>query len=164
MATFVIDAMSVNAAFQNALSNNIVAEYPDLCSGVRFHIMDDAICFALRVIWIATGTSVKCYSSKPFPSFKVSVELSFSRIIHAHMLQKIVRDSCLAHHMHLLPSPAYSTDIHQLSSCEMSLVDVSLLIRVLQLQKTKIGCACRQYGILFHNQTFKNCLTPCHVV
>ncbi|GFW62794.1 uncharacterized protein TNCV_2625571 [Trichonephila clavipes] len=32
------------------------------------------------------GTSVKCYSPKSFPSFKASLELFFSKIIHAHML------------------------------------------------------------------------------
>ena len=33
MAAFVIDAMPANAAFQWALSNDIVAEYPELCVG-----------------------------------------------------------------------------------------------------------------------------------
>ena len=32
MAAFVLDAMPVNAAFQSVLSNDIVAEYPELWS------------------------------------------------------------------------------------------------------------------------------------
>ena len=59
MATFVLDAMPVNAAFQRALSNGIMAERPELWSGVRFRIMDDPICYELSVILIATGMSVK---------------------------------------------------------------------------------------------------------
>ena len=30
MSTFLLDAMTVNAAFQSALSNDIVAEHPEL--------------------------------------------------------------------------------------------------------------------------------------
>ena len=41
MSTFVLDAMPVNAAFQSAISNDIVAEHLELWSGVRFCIMDD---------------------------------------------------------------------------------------------------------------------------
>ncbi|GFV19441.1 transposable element Tcb2 transposase [Trichonephila clavipes] len=74
--------------------------------------MDDPICYELRVISIATGSSVKCYRPKSFPSFKASLKLSFSRIMHAHMLQKTVRGFCSANHnMQLLPWPAYSSDM-----------------------------------------------------
>ncbi|GFV47308.1 uncharacterized protein TNCV_4829641 [Trichonephila clavipes] len=55
--------------------------------------MGDRICYELRVISIATGTSMKCYSSKTFPSLKASLELSFSRIMHAHMLQRLLEIS-----------------------------------------------------------------------
>ncbi|GFU65193.1 transposable element Tcb2 transposase [Trichonephila clavipes] len=48
MAAFVLDAMSVNAAFQNVLSNDIVAYHPELWFGVRFRIMYDPICYELR--------------------------------------------------------------------------------------------------------------------
>ena len=47
--------------------------------------MDDSIDYELRVISIAIGTSVKCYSPKFFSSFKASLELSFSRIMHGDM-------------------------------------------------------------------------------
>ncbi|GFV34535.1 transposable element Tcb2 transposase [Trichonephila clavipes] len=70
--------------------------------------MDDPICYELRVISIATGTSVKCYSPKSFPSFKASLELSFRRIMHA---AKTVRCFCSAQRMQLLPWPAYSPDM-----------------------------------------------------
>ena len=83
MAAFVLDAMPINAAFQNTVPNDIVAEHPELWSGVRFCIMDDPICYGLRIISIATSTSVKCYSRKSFPSFKASL-----RIMHVHMLQR----------------------------------------------------------------------------
>ena len=64
MAALVLNAVPVNAAFQSALSNDIVAEHPELWSGVGFRIMDDPICYELRVNSIATGTSVKSYSLK----------------------------------------------------------------------------------------------------
>ena len=49
MAVFVLDAMPVNAAFQCALSNDIVTEHPELWSGMQFRIMDDPVCYELRV-------------------------------------------------------------------------------------------------------------------
>ncbi|GFS64756.1 transposable element Tcb1 transposase [Trichonephila clavipes] len=48
---------------------------------VPFRIMDEPICYELRVISKATGTSVKCYSPKSFPSFKASLGLSFSYLL-----------------------------------------------------------------------------------
>ena len=89
MAMFILDAMLVKATFQSALSNNIVAEHSELWSGVQFCIMDKPICYKLRIISITTGMSIKCYSPKSLPSFKASLELSFSRIMHAHILQKL---------------------------------------------------------------------------
>ena len=105
MAAFVLNAMPVNADFQSTLSNYIVAKHPELWSSARFRIMDDPICYVLRAISIATGMSVKCYSSKSFPSFKVSLELSFSRIMHVLMLQRVFETSIqlIAQHMQLLP-------------------------------------------------------------
>ncbi|PRD27402.1 UNVERIFIED_CONTAM: hypothetical protein NCL1_35463 [Trichonephila clavipes] len=55
--------------------------------------MYNPICNEWRVISIAIGTSVKCYSPKPFSPFKVSLELSFSRIMCAHMLQRLLETS-----------------------------------------------------------------------
>ena len=44
------------------------------------------------IISIETGTFMKCYSPKSFSSFKESLELSFSRIMHApHMLHRIFK-------------------------------------------------------------------------
>ncbi|GFW84780.1 transposable element Tcb2 transposase [Trichonephila clavipes] len=51
MATFVLDAMLVNVAFQSALSNDIGAYHQELWSGVQFRIMDDPICYELRQVW-----------------------------------------------------------------------------------------------------------------
>ncbi|GFW80419.1 transposable element Tcb1 transposase [Trichonephila clavipes] len=84
---------------------------PELWLEVRFRILDDPICYELRVISILTGTSVKCYIPKSFSSFKASLELSFSRVVHAHMLQKTVRNFCSAQHMQLLSWPTYSPDM-----------------------------------------------------
>ena len=69
MAVCVFDTMPVNAAFQSALMNDIVAKHPELWSRVRFCNMTHPICYKLRVISIATSMSVKCYSLKLFPSF-----------------------------------------------------------------------------------------------
>ncbi|GFW82301.1 transposable element Tcb1 transposase [Trichonephila clavipes] len=89
LSAFVLDAMPVNAAFQSALSNDIVTYPPELWVELRFRILDDPICYELWVISIATGTSMRCYSPKSFPSFKASLELYFSRIMHVHMLQRL---------------------------------------------------------------------------
>ena len=56
IAAFVLDAMPVNAVLKRALSNDIVAEHLESWSRVQFFIMDDQICYELRVIIIATVT------------------------------------------------------------------------------------------------------------
>ena len=50
-----------------------------------FRIMGDSICYELRTISLVTETSGKCYSWKSFTSFKASLELSFSRIMHGEL-------------------------------------------------------------------------------
>ena len=71
------------------------AEHPRLWSEVWFRIMDDPIWYELRIILIAIGTSVKCYTSKFFPSFKASPELSFNSTMHAHILRRLFQTSVL---------------------------------------------------------------------
>ena len=53
LAAFVLDTVSVKAAFQSALSNDIVAEHPQLESAMWFGIIYDLICCELKVISIA---------------------------------------------------------------------------------------------------------------
>ena len=55
--------------------------------------------------------SVKCYILKWFSSFKASLELSFSRIMHAHMLERLFEISVQANACNLLPWSAYSPDM-----------------------------------------------------
>ena len=43
MAALVLNAMPVNVFFLSVLSNDIIAENPELCFGTRFRIMDDRI-------------------------------------------------------------------------------------------------------------------------
>ena len=93
MAAFMLDALPFNAAFQSALSNDIVIKHPELWSGVQFHIMDDPICCELSVISVATGTSMKFYRHELFSSFKATLELSFNRIMHAQMLKRLSESS-----------------------------------------------------------------------
>ncbi|GFT80391.1 uncharacterized protein TNCV_2184491 [Trichonephila clavipes] len=59
----------------------------------KYRTMDDPLCYELRVFSIATGTAVKCYSPKSFSSVKVSLELSFNRIMHTHKLQRLFETS-----------------------------------------------------------------------
>ncbi|GFW72065.1 uncharacterized protein TNCV_4789531 [Trichonephila clavipes] len=123
--------------------------------------MDDSICYELRVISIVTGTFVKCYSPKSFPSFKAFPELFFSWIMHAHMLQRL-----------------FETPV-QPNTCNFFLGLLILLIE--QVWDLLSRCLVRdsrpaaskdelllriqeKYGILFHKQTFKICLTPCQFV
>ncbi|PRD21715.1 UNVERIFIED_CONTAM: hypothetical protein NCL1_51008 [Trichonephila clavipes] len=107
---------------------------------------------------------VKCYSVKSFPSFKASLELSFSRIMHAHMLQKLFETSVPLNTCSVFPGLLICRICHLLGTDGIWLIGVSLLIRVLKLQKINFCCAYKQYEILIHKQTFKICLTPCHVV
>ncbi|GFV96075.1 transposable element Tcb1 transposase [Trichonephila clavipes] len=162
MDAFVLNAIPVNVAFQSPLSNDIVTQHLELWFRVRFCIKDDPISYELRVISIETGTSVKCNSPKSSPSFKASLELSFSRIMHAHMLQRLFETSVQPNTGNFFLDLLIRRICHLLSTCGVWLVGVSLVIHVLQLQKMNFCCAYKQYGILFHKQTFKNCL--CHIV
>ncbi|GFU97589.1 uncharacterized protein TNCV_747531 [Trichonephila clavipes] len=163
-AAFMLDAMQSNAAFQSALSIVIGTQHPELWFGVRFCIMDDPIYYELRVISIAKGTFVKCYSPNSFPSFKASQKLSFSRKTHAHMLQRLFETSVHPNTCNSFLGLLIHRICRLLSTCEIWLVSVSIVIRVLLLQKTNFCCAYKQYGIVFHKQTFKICFTPFHVV
>ncbi|GFV56209.1 uncharacterized protein TNCV_3266161 [Trichonephila clavipes] len=164
MAEFVTDAMLVNSAFQSALSNDIVDKHQELWFKVHFRNMNDPICYELRVILIVTVTSVKCYTPKSFPSFKDSLELYFSRIMYAYMLQRLfeffVQPNTCNFFFDLLIRWMFCI----LSTCGIWLVGVSLVLRILYLEKTNFCCAYKQYGILFHKETLKICFTPCHVV
>ena len=129
-------------------------------SGVQFRIIGDPVCYELKVISKATGASVKSYSLKSFASFKASLDLSFSRITHAHMLQRLFETSvqpntCIFFFGLLIRRICCLLSTHRIWSVGVC---------ILQLQKTIFGCAYKQYGILFHKKTFKNCLTPCHVI
>ncbi|GFW70505.1 uncharacterized protein TNCV_1978431 [Trichonephila clavipes] len=78
---------------------------------------------------------------------------------------KTVRDFTSAQHMQLLLWSSYSPNISSMehvrkfgwSVSHSSFVSRSFL-------KTNFCRTYKQYGILFHKQTFKICLTPSHVV
>ncbi|GFU68154.1 uncharacterized protein TNCV_248181 [Trichonephila clavipes] len=118
--------------------------------------MDDPIFYELRVISIATGSFMKCYNPKSFPSFKVSLELFFSRILRPHVT-KTVRDFCSVKHLQLLPWHVYAPDMLPIEHV-WDLVGQRLARDlVLKLQKRNFYCAYKQYKNLFHKQTFKIC-------
>ena len=135
-----------------------MTEHRQLWSGVQLRIMGDPICYKLRVILTATVTSMKCYSAKSFPSFKSSLEVSFSRIMHACILQRLFETSVQPNSCNFFLGLPIHRICRLLSTCRIWSVGVS------PLQKTNFCCAYKQYGIFFHKQTFKICLIPCHVV
>ncbi|GFX64922.1 hypothetical protein TNCV_450601 [Trichonephila clavipes] len=72
--------------------------------------MDDPICYELRAISIATGTSMTCYSPKWFRFFKASLEI-FQQDNASQHVAKTVRDFCSTQHMQFLHWPACSPDM-----------------------------------------------------
>ncbi|GFX96685.1 transposable element Tcb2 transposase [Trichonephila clavipes] len=104
---------------------------------------------------------VMFYKLKSFPSFKASLELSFSRIKHAHS-SKPVRDFYSSQYTQLLPWPAYSLDMSPIEHV-WDLVGLRLARdprpssskdeHLLRIQATWNSLP----------QAFKICLTPCHV-
>ncbi|PRD20153.1 UNVERIFIED_CONTAM: hypothetical protein NCL1_55402 [Trichonephila clavipes] len=68
---------------------------------------------------------------------------------------KTIRVVCSVQHMQLLPWTAYSLDMSHIEHV-WDLIG-RRLARDPQLQKTIFFCAYKQYGILFHKQTFKIC-------
>ncbi|GFW99026.1 uncharacterized protein TNCV_1782451 [Trichonephila clavipes] len=57
------------------------------------------------------------YSSKSLPSFKASLELSFSRIIHAHMLQRLFETSVQPNTCNFFLTLLICRIGHHLSTC-----------------------------------------------
>ncbi|GFV31644.1 uncharacterized protein TNCV_692181 [Trichonephila clavipes] len=79
-------------------------------------------------------------------------------------LAKTVRDFCSAQHLQLLPWPAYSPVMSPIEHV-WNLVGLRLAREPRPAaSKEELLCAYKQNGILFHKQTFKICLIPCHVV
>ena len=105
-----------------------------------------------------------CEVPKSFSIFKAFVELSFSRIIHSHMLQRLFEISLQLNVCNYFLGSLIRGMCSLLSTFGIWLVAFSFVIRVLLLQKTNFGCTYKQYRILFHKQTFKICLTPCHLI
>ncbi|GFS55936.1 transposable element Tcb2 transposase [Trichonephila clavipes] len=83
MAAFLLDAIPLNAAFQSALSNGIVAEHPELWC-VREELQHEVVPFLQAV---------------------------FQQDNACPHVAKIVRDFSSAQHMQLLPWLAYSQDM-----------------------------------------------------
>ena len=125
--------------------------------------MDDSVCYELRIISLTTSTSVKCCSPKSIPSFKASLGQHFISIMHAHKLRRLLQTSHQPNAGNFFLGLLFRRISRLLCTCGLSLVGVSRMTRDPQLRKTNIVCAYKQYGILFQNQTFKNCLTPCHM-
>ncbi|GFX13725.1 hemocyanin C chain [Trichonephila clavipes] len=88
MAIFVLDAMPANAAFQSALSNDIVALSPELWFGVRFRFIDNPICYKLRVFSITTGAETfdefidLCHQARDFVNEALYVYAVSVAILH----------------------------------------------------------------------------------
>ncbi|PRD29413.1 UNVERIFIED_CONTAM: hypothetical protein NCL1_29473 [Trichonephila clavipes] len=79
-----------------------------------------------------------------FPHFKVYPHLSFSRVMHAHMLQNLFEISVQPNTSNFFLRQLIRRMSHLLSTCGIWLVVVSLVIRVLQLNKTNSYCANKQ--------------------
>ncbi|GFW17234.1 uncharacterized protein TNCV_1957051 [Trichonephila clavipes] len=116
--------------------------------------MEDPICYELRVISIATGTSVKCYSPKSFPSFKASLELSFSRIMHAHMLQRLFETSVQPNTCNFFLGLLIRRICRLLSTRGIWLVGLARYLRS-TASKDELLLRIQAIGILFHKQ-FQN--------
>ncbi|PRD24090.1 UNVERIFIED_CONTAM: hypothetical protein NCL1_44693 [Trichonephila clavipes] len=134
MATFVLEALPVNAAFQSTFSG--------LTPGV---VVWGTISYHKRSNLIRIEeTSMKCYSPKSFPSFKAFMELSFSRLMHTHMLQRLFENSVQLNTCNFY----FGQLIRYMSlfiTCGIWSVSLSLVIRRMQLQKTSFFRAYKQY-------------------
>ena len=127
--------------FPKCVIERILAEHPELWSGVRFRIMEDPICYEMRIISITAGLSVKCYSPKSFPSFKASHKLFFSKIMHECVMQRLFEASIQPNACNFFLHLLIRQTCHVFSMCVIMLVVFSFMICILQLQKTNFGCA-----------------------
>ena len=109
MAMFVLDAMLMNAAFQSALSNDIVVEHPELWGVITYHGRSKL----LRIE--GNFNSNRYIREVPQPEV-----IPFLQYIHEAIFQqnnarpqvsKTDRDFFSAQHMQLFPWPVYSPDM-----------------------------------------------------
>ncbi|GFU46201.1 transposable element Tc1 transposase [Trichonephila clavipes] len=75
------------------------------------------------------------------------------------LVAKTVKSYLDSQQVQLHPWPAHSPDMSQIEH----VWDI-VGRRLARTSKTNFGCAYKQYGILFHRQIFKICLTPCRVM
>ncbi|GFV16827.1 hypothetical protein TNCV_3363241 [Trichonephila clavipes] len=71
---------------------------------------DDPTCYELKVNSIETGVSVKSSTARSRSLPSRYLQLSFRRIMHTHMLQRLF-ETCSTQRIQLLPSPAYTPDM-----------------------------------------------------
>ncbi|GFT70255.1 transposable element Tc1 transposase [Trichonephila clavipes] len=89
----------------------------------------------------------------------------FQQDIARPHVAKTVRDFFSVQHIQLLPWPAYSPDMSPIELV-WDLVGRRFARDPLPAasKDENFCCAYKQYGVLFHKQTFKICLTPCYGV
>ncbi|GFW28151.1 uncharacterized protein TNCV_2818291 [Trichonephila clavipes] len=122
VTAFVLDALPVDAAFQSALSN-----------GSRVMVWGAISYFGRsNLLRIETNLNSNMYVPKVLqPSFKASLELSYSRIMHAHMFQRLFETLIQPNTYNFLFGLLIHRICRLLCTCGIWLVDVSLVIRVL---------------------------------
>ena len=122
-------------AGQRCLSMCVLERYSDRTPGVMvWCVILYPICYELRIILIVTGTSLNCYSLKSFLSFKESKEVSFSRITHTYMLQRLFQTSVRSDAFNLFLGLLICRIRCLLSKCGIWIVRASPVISVLQFQ------------------------------
>ena len=141
-----------------ALSNDMEAKNSELWSGCDFLL--------LNLLRIEDNLNSNRYFREmseqlreQFSIFNASLGLFFSRLKQAHMLQRLFETSIQPNICNFFLGLLIRQICCLLSLCGIWLVSVSLVIRVLQFQKMNFGCSYKQFGVRFHRQTCKICLT-----
>ncbi|GFW49007.1 uncharacterized protein TNCV_3902051 [Trichonephila clavipes] len=152
LAEFVLYAMPLNAAFRSLVSNDTETY---AIQTIHTHKPYSGV-----MVWGA----ISYHGRSKLLQIKGIPGATFQQDNARPHVAKTVRGFCSGHRMQLLPLPLYSPDMSPIEHV-LYLVGQHLAHDPRHAaSKNKIVCAYKQYDNLYHKQTFKICLTSCHVV
>ncbi|GFW43232.1 transposable element Tc1 transposase [Trichonephila clavipes] len=163
VAAFVLDAMLVNAAFQSVIKRRTgLTPRVIVWGAISYHGRSNLL--RIEGNLISNRYVHEVLQSEVVPFLQGIPGAIFQQDNACLHVAKTVGDFCSAHHMKLLLWPAYSPDMLLIGHM-WDVVGQRLALDPLPAaSKDELLLAYQQYGILFHKQIFKICLTPCHAV
>ena len=156
MGAFVLDVMPVNASFQRALWNDIVAQHPELWSGVRFCIMERSNFLLIDGNLNSNRYISEVLQPEVVPLLQRIPVANFQQDNARPHVAKSVQNFCSAQCIQLLPWLAYLLDMSPIEHV-WNLVGPRLARDPRhEASKDELWLQIQAiWNIFFHKQTFK---------